>query len=270
MSGVILKSVRETWVITLIMAIALCVLELLLHAILPQFQAQASELFMQMPFFRTMISALMGADVGDSFSASVIQAILWLHPVVLTVVWAHAIILCSRVPPGEIDRGTIDVLLAQPVSRRRLYLGDSIVCAASGLVVLVGAFIGTRIGAAVWMPDATPGFRSVLLVLANFAALYIAVAGLSCLVSSCLSSRGRALGIVFAIVLASFLLNFLAQAWAPARAVSFLGVLEYYRPADILRTGNAPVADVAVLLATGLVAWIVGCEVFARRDIRAA
>ncbi len=270
MIGLILKSVRETWVITAIMGAAMLALEVALHVILPQFQTQADDLFLQVPFIRTVISALMGADVGESFTTTLLQAILWLHPVVLTVAWAHAIILCTRIPAGEIERGTIDVLLAQPLSRRAVYAGDSLVCLASGLAVLLGAFLGTRIGAAIWTPDDGALVSTVLLILLNFAALYVAVAGLASLVSALTSRRGKAMGIAFAIVVGSFLLNFLAQAWEPARAVSFLGVLEYYRPADVLRTGRAPVGDVVTLLAIGAASWIAGCVVFQRRDIATA
>lgn len=47
----------------------------------------------------------------------------------------------------------------------------------------------------------------------------------------------------------------------------FLSVIEYYRPANILKTGSLPVGDIVVLLAIGGIAWIAGCEITARRNI---
>ena len=75
------------------------------------------------------------------------------------------------------------------------------------------------------------------------------------------------MAIVFGIVLASFLLNFVAQFWEPARRIAFLGLVEYYQPAQILQSGTFPIGDGAVLLLVGGSTWILGGEVFARRSI---
>ncbi len=75
------------------------------------------------------------------------------------------------------------------------------------------------------------------------------------------------MGLLFGIVLASFLLNFLARFWEPAQHFAFLSVIGYYRPAQILSTGGLPVGDVATLLAVGAAAWVAGSEIFARRSI---
>jgi len=47
-----------------------------------------------------------------------------------------------------------------------------------------------------------------MLVMANFFGVYLAVGGIAFLVSALSDRRGRAMAVVFAIVLASFLLNF--------------------------------------------------------------
>ncbi len=128
---------------------------------------------------------------------------------------------------------------------------------------LVGSLIGARLVA--------PGLRgdsgALVIVVVYLYCLYLAVAGVACLVSSLSNQRGRAVGVVFAIVLLSFLLNFLAQFWEPAKSMAFLSVLNYYRPLLVLRNSSWPVADMLTLLAVGAVFWLAGALVFARRDI---
>ena len=68
-------------------------------------------------------------------------------------------------------------------------------------------------------------------------------------------------------MLASLLLNFLAQFWEPAEQVAFLSVMTYYQPAQILRSGQLSAGDVTVLLVTATAMWLVGGEVVARRSI---
>jgi hypothetical protein len=106
-----------------------------------------------------------------------------------------------------------------------------------------------------------------MLVLGNLYCVYLAVGGLAFFVSSLSDRRGRAMAVAFAIVLSSFLLNFVAQFWAPARKFACLGVMEYYRPAQILQSNVLPTADVAILLSVAAVAVVLGGEVAARRSI---
>ena len=73
---------------------------------------------------------------------------------------------------------------------------------------------------------------------------------------------------VLAVVLASFLLTFLAEFWEPAKTISFLSLLNYYRPALVFQEGGAwPLGDMIVLLAIGGVFWTLGGVIFERRDI---
>jgi hypothetical protein len=73
--------------------------------------------------------------------------------------------------------------------------------------------------------------------------------------------------IVFAIVLASFLLNFVAQYWEPVEPFAPLSVMHYYQPAKILQSGTFPTADLVVLLGVAATTWLLGGEILARRNI---
>ena len=138
MRGLIVKSIYETWLTTLLFAIGLGCALALLTSVLPQLQEGIGDILASLPFVRTVIQALFGTEIGDELTLQMMQAILWVHPVVLSLVWAHEIVLCTRIPVSEIDRGTIDVLLGLPVSRRTIYVADSVVWLVSGGLVLLG------------------------------------------------------------------------------------------------------------------------------------
>ncbi len=112
--GLLIKSLREVWIATVLFAFALMVLEAIFAYVLPTFADQFSTVLLQLEFVQRMVQALLGTDIGDQISPAVFSSIAWAHPVVLTIVWAHAIIFCTRVPAGEIDRGTIDLLFGLP------------------------------------------------------------------------------------------------------------------------------------------------------------
>ncbi len=272
--GLLLKSLREAWPATVFFCMALFAIEAILAYVLPTFIQDFSIPLLQVQFIRTMITALLGTDVGDMLRPDALAAIAWAHPAVLALVWAHAIVLCTRMPAGEIDRGTIDVLLGLPVSRWRVYASELVVLVVTGLGLIGMGLLGNRLGG-LFLEDSPRLDLGVLVIITvNLFCLYLAVGGLASLVSTLSAVRGRAVGIVFAILLGSFLLNFLAQFWGPADRLSFLSVLEYYRPLLVLREvsgpsgGGWPLGDIAVLTISAAVLWGAGGVWFARRDIR--
>ncbi len=267
MRGVLLKILHETWLGTLLFTLALFLVEVVLNLVLPEFFDQMDDILARLPFIRDFISAMLGVDIEGEVTAQLMQAFVWVHPTVLSLLWAQETMFCTRYPAGEIDRGTIDVLLALPVSRRSVYLAETIGWLSSGVLVLAGGAIGYAVGSQAIPLEYRPEFSSVLLVVFNLFCLYVAVGGFAFMISSLSERRGRAVFTVFATVLASFLVNFLAQFWALAKPLGSLSVLQYYQPATILKTGRLVPLDIAVLLIAGAVFWVVGCEYTARRSI---
>ena len=265
--GLFAKTIRETWLATLLFGGGLLLAMALLTHVLPQVQQGLDTVFTEMPFVRMLVNALLGADLGKEITSQVMQAILWVHPVVLALVWAHEIVFCTRVPAGEIDRGTIDILLGLPVSRRTVYFCETAIWLLSGAIVLALGLAGHLLRAPGMPVEMRPAMSRIVLVMINFYCVYIAVGGVTFLVSAFSDRRGRAVAIVFTIVLASFLVNFLARFWEPAGQIAFLSVMEYYQPANTLRTGAFATGNVITLLVVGGVTWLIGGEVFARRSI---
>lgn len=265
--GLIEKTVREVWLATVLFGLALAGFEALLASVFADVFLQASDQLLQIKFLQSIWKGFFGMEVGSTIGPDMFASLAWVHPIVLALLWTHEITYWTRMPAGEVDRGTIDVLLSLPVSRTRVYVCESLVWLLAGLVVLCLGFVGNQVGG--WF--AAPEFRGppgrITVVVANLYCLYIAVGGMACLVSTLSDRRGRAVGVVFGIVLVSFFLNFLAQLWGPAKSVAFLSVLNYYRPLLILRDSSWPVTDMLVLTAVGAAFWLAGAIVFARRDI---
>lgn len=268
--GLIGKTVREIWVTTLLCSAGLFAFEILLAYVLQTFRddivGKASGL-LQTELFQNILRSLLGSSIGAQFGPDTFNAIAWVHPVVLALLWAFEITICTRVPAGEVDRGSIDVLLGLPVSRWRVYVCEAAVWASAGVLVITCALIGNRFGNYLAGTEQPPGLARMLIIAVNLFTLYGAVGGMTFLISSVSDRRGRAVAVAFGIVLASFLLNFLAQFWSPAEKVSFLGMLNYYRPLLVVRDAAWPTGDIMVLAAVGLVLWLTGGVLFARRDI---
>jgi len=192
----------------------------------------------------------------------------WAHPMVLVLVSAYAVMSCTRTPAGEVDRGTIDVLLGLPVRRITAYTAEALVWCAGGLFLVGLGLVGYVVGRAIAHQEYGYGTTSLLLVNANLYCLFLAIAGISSFFSTLCDRRGRAVGLSVAVLLASFFISSFSSFHVVMKQLSVFSVMNYYRPFLVLQGNVPPLSDMLALLAIGTVFWISGGIIFTRRDIR--
>ncbi|HEY5314166.1 MAG TPA: ABC transporter permease subunit, partial [Pirellulales bacterium] len=69
-----------------------------------------------------LLQALVGGESIDITRAADMMSIGYVHPLVQTILCVWAVGRSSGAVAGELDRGTMELLLAQPVPRRNLIL----------------------------------------------------------------------------------------------------------------------------------------------------
>lgn len=266
--GLVLRAIRETWATTLVIGLALSLIAGVLNFALPRFQQQFMGGAVRPPaFIERVRSAVLGTETAGMGPMEIATSIAWSHPVVLALLWAHAIIVCTRVPAGEIERGTIDVLLGLPVTRRQLYLSESIVWLVSLVLLLCAAWTGSLIGGSFVSASLRPPPGRVGILLLNLLAMIASVGALASLASTLSDRRGRAVLTVLIFVVGSFLLNYLTLVWPETKNLARLSLLNYYRPVFTLQSGEWPWKDLAILLAGAAALWVAGGVVMERRDL---
>jgi hypothetical protein len=146
--GVMLKAAIESWPSTLLCALLLFGAEAALAYAIPTFSAQLRESIAQMQFLQNFIGAMLGVRAAGQFGPEAFLAFPWVHPVILALVWAHALVCSTRMPAGEVDRGTADVTMTLPVSRWGMLLSETAVWLVAGAVLLAlflaGNWFGSR------------------------------------------------------------------------------------------------------------------------------
>lgn len=267
-AGLLLKSLRESWFVTVICAVGVLLMEIVFTRVIPTFPKEMLSQMLQLNFFQHIFRSFLGADIDIQLGPHVMIAMAWVHPVMLSMVFAQCITHFTAMPALEIERGTIDPLLGQPISRWSLFGAQALVGLAGGALLVACVLVGFLIGNLVNAPEDRPTIGEMLITAVNLFAVYIAVAGFAGLIAACTNRRGRAVAATFAVVLASFLFNSLEQFWPMAKTFSFISVLNYYRPATVFRNGAWPTANILALVGVGLAFWTAGGIVFSTRDIR--
>lgn len=192
------------------------------------------------------------------------MALSFFHPVFLGLGAAFVVGRATDALAGEVERGSIYLLLSRPVARWSLVLGKmSELLAGAGAIALAG-WLGLLIPAVGALAQPLPLRRYLLVAL--LAWLLFGALGAGALLISALGRRSSVVaGCASAWTLVSFVLDVL-----PAVADSPLGLLNpwhYYDPPTLVAGGSVSWLGIAVLLA-----WIVAgtagaVAVFARRDL---
>ena len=230
-------------------------------------------------------------------------ALTYDEPIVVLCVSVFAIARGSDAVSGEVNRGTMELLLAQPVARRKVILAHLLVdvtvipilCAAlfAGLhfgVWIVGTFtVDAGVYEALHMkpPNPLPSYTVDANVvrpgLTNMAALLFAVSGYTMWLSAAGRSRTRVLGLAILVTLVQFLVNVIGQLWDGLAFLRPFTVFYYYQPQAINLKGawtvdpglawtGKPLVAVNVVLVLGLVGavgYAMALRTFVRRDIPA-
>ncbi len=265
--GLLKKSFREVATVALLCGIALGAFEALLAYVFWTYQEQLTDDLLKVEFIRNLIKSLVGGNFEGELGPESLRSLAWVHPLVLALVFAHGITVASRVPAGEVDRGTADILFTWPVSRASIFATELVVCFATGAFVLCLGMLGSFLGNQLIPAEGRPDPQRVAIIVFNLYLLAMTVAGMTMLFSTLSDRRGRAVGWAFGVVLTFLLWNFLAQYWGPAENALFVNLLYYYQPLPILTQGLFPARNYAILGTLVVATWGGALLILRRRDI---
>ena len=205
---------------------------------------------------------------GDIFTLSGSISLGAIHPISLILNSVFAVGFATAAIAGERQRGTLEVLLARPLSRRAIYLTLLIATltfvAVGVLATLLGATIGSAIGGVL---DELAVDRLPLVWLNGFL-LFSAFAAIGLAASVSFDRLTPALGITAGIVVLMYFLEVLGTIWPDAEVLQPYSLFHYYQPKAVLE-GDAPVLNFALpgIVAVVAIAW--SLFEFPRRDLAA-
>ena len=182
-------------------------------------------------------------------------------PLVLGIL---AVLLGSGLLVADEERGTLDLLMAQPISRRAMFLGRLLGMVATLAAVLGLAWLGLAIPA--WLSDFEVGPAAMLLPILSLFAVLLLFATLALLLSFLLPARRLAAGLAGLLLVAAYFLQTIAQIDDRFEPLARLAPLAYYQSGDAVNGLN--VAWFAALLALSALLALLALQRFERRDLR--
>jgi ABC-2 type transport system permease protein len=190
------------------------------------------------------------------------------HPLAIAFLGIFAIGATTGAIAGERERGTLEVLLARPISRRTLYLtvaGAVVVLLAVELAsLLAGQWTGILLTGVADQIDSS----AVWLIFVNGLLLWGAFAAFGLATSVSFDRHGPAIGLAMAFLLVNYFLEILGSLWTDVAWSQEYSLFHHFQPGELL-TGTADPIDFVILGIAVAVPVIYGLVVFPRRDLAA-
>ena len=250
-----------------------------------------------------VFQTLVGGDSLDFGRAMDVLAIGYVHPLVQALLCIWAVGRSAGAVAGELDRGTLELLLAQPVPRWRLVLAHFLADLAIIPLLCLGLWAGTLFG--LWLlgpfqvdEESLRALRLPVVInpevlttdgrafgngLGNVAALLFAIGGITMFISACGRFRNRVLAVAVLATLLQFLVNLIGQLWETVAFLRPFTVFYYYQPQQVVLHGKwtvdpgtvwggEPLVNLnvlAVLGAVGVVGYLLAAWRLQTRDLPA-
>jgi ABC-2 type transport system permease protein len=205
---------------------------------------------------------------GDIFTLSGSISLGAIHPISLILNSVFAVGFATAAVAGERQRGTLEVLLARPLSRRTAYVTLLVATLTFVAVGLLATMLGVTIGATIAGVIDELAMERLPLVWLNGFLLFAAFASIGLAASVSFDRLTPALGITAAIVVVMYFLEVLGTFWPDAEALQPYSLFHYYQPKAILE-GDVPLLNFALPAIVAVVAIAWSLIEFPRRDLAA-
>lgn len=257
-------TVRQNRVRFLIIAAALVGWGVLMPVVYATFGVTMRDLVEQLPLLRQF--ANFGG--GNMFSLSGSIALGFIHPIAIALLAVFAIGLPLGSIAGERQRGTLENVLARPVSRRSLYV-TLLVTATIFISLAVAAILAGAVAAAAAM-DVLDELQTANIpaLWLNGVLLYVAIAAIAFAASVTFDRLGPAASIVLAIVVTAYFLQVIGSLWPDAEWLQPYSLFHYLKADETLESG-LQANDVGLLTAIAVALIAYALIVFPRRDLAA-
>jgi ABC-2 type transport system permease protein len=190
------------------------------------------------------------------------------HPLAIAMLAVFAVGATSVAIAGERQRGTLEVLLARPLSRVTVYLTTLVALLVVVAVVLAALLAGFVVGAIIQGVLDDLAVEQLPLVFLNGFLLWGAFTTFGLAASVSFDRSGPAIGLTLAYLLVHYFFEILGSLWEAAAWTQEYSLFHHFNPTEILNGDLQPI-DLVICGIAMIVPIVYALIVFPRRDLAA-
>lgn len=259
----ILKLNRKKLLIYLLISLLFSFMFVAMYPSILEQSAELESLFNAYPPAMLEIFDIQGSAIFSEFHAFLgveYYSIMW--PILVATL---GISLGTSAIAKEIEDGSLYVLLSQPLSRIKIFIGKYLSgFALISLFVYGSAFVLKFL---TWVYEVQWSMES-LWSIANLGLLFsLTIFSITFLASSVVSKAGKASSIAAGIVFGGYALNIAARLQDSLDWLKYFSIFHYFDYAKALAGGGIDTANIAVFIGIIVFTFVAGMILFRKRDI---
>ncbi len=236
--------------------------------LIPVIYSAFSDVFRDMATSGMIPEELMNFGSGSLFTLPGAVTLGVQHPLGISMVAIFAVGASATAVAGERARGTLEVLLARPVSRTTIDLTILVALLVTVVVVLLAILAGMIVGtAAVDLIDELDLSQMPMVVLNGFG-LWAAFTTFALAASVTFDRPGPAIGLSLAYLLINYFLEILGSLWTDVAWTQEYSLLHHFNPGEILSGQTDPI-DLVIVFTAAIIPVVYALLVFPKRDLPA-
>lgn len=196
----------------------------------------------------------------ESFISTEMFTFIW--PIIVIIM---AISLANMAFAGDVAKGTIELALAQPISRVRFYISKYF-AGLTALLVFVWASVFAIIPLAA-MHGIEYNAESYLVMSILGSLFALSIYGIAILASSAFSEKGKVTFTTTGILITMYALNIASSLLEKLENLKYVSFFHYFDPGAALTDLAYVEYAVPVFLSVTILAPIIGAFIFSRRNI---
>lgn len=266
MAALIKKLIKSNSKKTLIFLAISLLISLMYVAIFPSMQKDGPQLiegFKDVDFYQGMDIRILDMFKSlEGFMAAENYSIMW--PILMII---FVISYASSTLAGEINKGNIELLLSQPLSRSQIFLAKylsglfltlTLVFSSNLLIIPLAKIAGIDVN-----------YKSYIMISITGGLFSIAIYSLTFMFSSMYSSAGKPASLIMAILIFMYAIKILANVEQSIDFLKYLSFFHYYDSNAALIDNSISTLSLIIFGAVTLLSTIVGIIYFDKRDIAA-
>ncbi|HEX5579521.1 MAG TPA: ABC transporter permease subunit [Candidatus Limnocylindria bacterium] len=236
--------------------------------LIPTIYVSFSDAFRELANSGAIPEQLLNFGSGSLFTLPGAITLGFQHPLAIAFLGIFAVGTTTGAIAGERERGTLEVILARPISRHTLYLTVAVAVVVLLAIELVAVLGGQWTGIALQGIGDEADLGNLPLVFANGLLLWTAFAAFGMAASVSFDRHAPALGLTMAYLLVNYFLEILGSLWTDVDWTQEYSLFHHFNPTEIL-TGKADPVDFVILGAAVVIPVVFAWIVFPRRDLAA-
>jgi ABC-type transport system involved in multi-copper enzyme maturation permease subunit len=217
--------------------------------------------------FPPQVQQFLGEEFLAQFSVNGAVAFGYNHPIVLIFLAVIAIMLPARHIAGEIEGGSLELLLSLPIKRFKLAFSLWILSFLSLLVVIIGGWLGTIIGLMIYPQISGLPLSIIFRIGLNLWFLMITINAYTFFFSSISREAGKVTQRAAGLTLFFYFLSYTVKLWDKASFLKPVTIFTYYQPQALAMNQNLWLKNIVILAVLVIVFMVIAFRTISRRDI---